>query len=227
MKKFVLSLALCAASSSLCLAVIPDWADFNRYAKANAELMAQPNNGRRVVFMGNSITDFWPDKHPEFFSSHGFIGRGISGQSSYQFLSRFRSDVINLHPKIVVINAATNDIAENTHVYDEERTFGNIISMVELARANGIDVVLTTTMPAGFFFWNKEIKDGPEKIESLNSRLKAYADEHNIPFVDYYSHMLAEDGRSMDPRYTDDGVHPTAAGYEVMEKLILEVLEKR
>lgn len=227
MKKILILAALFACTAFSGLAVKPDWADYNRYAKANAELCTQPNDGKRVVFLGNSITDFWPTNHPEFFKSHGFIGRGISGQTTYQFLLRFRSDVIELHPSIVVINAATNDIAENTHIYDEDMTFGNIVSMVELARANGIDVVLTTTLPAGHFGWNQSIKDGPEKIASLNKRLSAYASQHGIPFVDYYSHMLAEDGRSMDCRYTDDGVHPTGAGYEVMERLILEVLERR
>lgn len=226
MKKLLLVSAFFAAAALTCPAEIHDWANFNRYAEANAELNAQPNNGQRVVFLGNSITDFWPTNHPDFFSSHGFIGRGISGQTSYQFLSRFRSDVIELHPRVVVINAATNDIAENTHVYDENKTFGNIVSMVELARANGIDVVLTTTLPAGSFGWNQAITDGPEKIASLNKRIAAYASEHGIPFVDYYSHMLAEDGRSMDARYTNDGVHPTGPGYEVMEKLILEILDK-
>lgn len=220
----ILIASLIAAASLTASAERHDWADFNRYAKANAELAAQPNDGQRVVFMGNSITDFWPANHPDFFTSHGFIGRGISGQSSYQFLSRFREDVIALHPRTVVINAATNDIAENTHPYDEEKTFGNIVSMVELARANGIDVVLTTTLPAGAFGWNPQIKDGPEKITSLNKRLAAYAAEHGIPFVDYYSHMLSDDDRSMDPRYTSDGVHPNSAGYSVMERLILQAL---
>ncbi len=201
-----------------------DWADFARYESANAELLSAPANPDLVVFMGNSITDYWPSTHPEFFKQHGYVGRGISGQTSYQFLSRFREDVINLHPKIVVINAATNDIAENTHPYNAERTFGNIMSMVELAQANGIKVVLTTTLPAGKFGWNPSITDGPEKIMALNKRLKAYAEKKGIPFADYYSALVAEDGRSLDKRYSEDGVHPNAAGYEVMERVISEVL---
>lgn len=203
-----------------------DWADFARYEKDNAALAALPIPEGRVVFMGNSITDFWPDHHPEFFSENGFVGRGISGQTSYQFLSRFREDVINLHPAVVVINAATNDIAENTHPYNPDRTFGNIVSMVELAQANGIKVVLSTTLPAGSFGWNPAIKDGPEKISALNQRLRTYAEEHGIPFADYYSHLLAPDGRSLDKRYSEDGVHPNSAGYEVMEGVIMDVLGK-
>lgn len=203
-----------------------DWAQFGRYEKDNQELAAIPNNGRRVVFFGNSITDNWARMRPDFFKNNGFIGRGISGQSTYQFLSRFREDVINLHPKVVVINAATNDVAENTHEYNEERTLGNIISMIELAQANGIKVILTTTLPAGFFGWNRDITDGPEKIAALNKRLAEYAAKNKIPFVDYYSVLLAPDGRSLSNRYTDDGVHPTDAGYEVMEATILPAIRK-
>lgn len=204
----------------------PDWANFNCYAQANKEVLATPDTGRRVVFMGNSITDNWAAMRPSFFSDNGFIGRGISGQSSYQFLSRFRADVINLHPRLVVINAATNDIAENTHEYDEDMTFGNIVSMVELARANNIKVILTTTLPAASFGWNKAITDGPEKIASLNKRLAEYAKKNKIAFVDYYSALVDTDGKTLNPKYSKDGVHPTEAGYEVMESIILPAVRK-
>lgn len=225
MKKYLAAALLTFSAVYTVTARGTDWAEFSRYETANAEVAAQPDNARRVVFMGNSITDMWPATHPEFFTRHGFIGRGISGQTTYQFLSRFRRDVIELNPRVVVINAATNDIAENTHPYNEDITFGNIVSMVELAKANGIEVVLTTTLPAASFSWNGAVTDAPEKIRSLNRRLATYAAEHRIPFVDYYSHMLAPDGKSLDPRYTRDGVHPTAAGYGIMEDLILKVLE--
>ena len=124
-----------------------DWANLQRYAQQNAELPKPDKNEKRVVFMGNSITEGWVNTHPDFFKSNGYIGRGIGGQTSYQFLVRFREDVINLSPALVVINAATNDIAENTGAYHEDRTFGNIVSMVELAKANHIKVILTTTLP--------------------------------------------------------------------------------
>ena len=107
-----------------------DWANLQRYAQQNAELPKPDKNEKRVVFMGNSITEGWVNTHPDFFKSNGYIGRGIGGQTSYQFLVRFREDVINLSPALVVINAATNDIAENTGAYHEDRTFGNIVSMV-------------------------------------------------------------------------------------------------
>ncbi len=208
-------------------ALKPDWAQFDRYAKANTELISQPDNGRRVVFFGNSITDNWASRRPEFFASHGYTGRGIGGQSTYQFLARFREDVVNLHPAIVVINAATNDIAENTHRYNEDRTFGNICSMVEIARANGIDVILTTTLPAGHFGWNPEIKDGPEKITRLNERLKKYAADNGLTFVDYYSKLLDPDGRSLNKNFTGDGVHPNNDCYQVMESIITPVIEQK
>ena len=136
-----------------------DWANLQRYAQQNAELPKPDKNEKRVVFMGNSITEGWVNTHPDFFKSNGYIGRGIGGQTSYQFLVRFREDVINLSPALVVINAATNDIAENTGAYHEDRTFGNIVSMVELAKANHIKVILTTTLPAAAFRHGWEIRE--------------------------------------------------------------------
>ena len=118
-----------------------DWANLQRYAKSDSVIMRQFNNGKRVVFMGNSITEGWYRSHPDFFKNNGYIGRGIGGQTSFQFLVRFRQDVINLHPAVVVINAGTNDIAENTQAYNQDYTMGNIMSMVELAKANGINFI--------------------------------------------------------------------------------------
>lgn len=203
-----------------------DFACFDCYAKANAELGKPAKGEKRVVFLGNSITWGWVDQHPEFFKENGFIGRGISGQTSYQFLLRFRQDVIDLQPKIVVINYGTNDIAENTGKYDEDQTFGNVVSMCELAKANKIKVILTSTLPAGNFPWRLEIKDSMEKIRSLNARVKAYADAHEIPFVDYFTAMLNEDGTRMNTEYTPEQVHPNKKGYAVMESLVLPVIKK-
>lgn len=210
-----------------------DWANLQRYAQQNAELPKPDKNEKRVVFMGNSITEGWVNTHPDFFKSNGYIGRGIGGQTSYQFLVRFREDVINLSPALVVINAATNDIAENTGAYHEDRTFGNIVSMVELAKANHIKVILTTTLPAAAFGWNPAIKDAPQKIASLNARLKAYAQTNKIPFVDYYSSfvdyyssMVSGSNKALNPAYTKDGVHPTSEGYDVMENLIQQAINK-
>ena len=198
----------------------------NRYAESNAKVAKANKSQRKAVFMGNSITQNWASMRPDFFSKNGYVGRGISGQTSYQFLLRFREDVINLHPRVVVINAATNDIAENTGPYNEEYTFGNIISMVELAQAARIKVILTTTLPAAAFGWRPAIKDAPQKIASLNKRLQAYAKTHHIPFVDYYAAMVRKSDGALDPSYTKDGVHPTDAGYVIMEGLVKPVVEK-
>lgn len=203
-----------------------DWPGVQRYDSINKVDRQRPAEERRVVFIGNSITDFWPVKRPEFFSSNGFIGRGISGQTSYQFLVRLRSDAIELEPQVIVINAGSNDVAENTHPYDADRTFGNIISLVQLVQANGIQPVMTTLLPAENYGWNPALVNVPDKLEDMNRRLEAYAREHGIPFVDYYSSLVSKDGRrAFDAAYTYDGAHPSEAGYAVMEKLVLEVLE--
>ena len=203
-----------------------DWAKVRYYEQQNQELMGQPVPENRVVFMGNSITEDWARIHPDFFAENGYVGRGISGQTSYQFVVRFRTDVINLKPKAVVINAGTNDIAENSGPYNEDYTFGNIVSMVELAEVNGIEVILSSVLPAASFGWRESVTGAPEKIKALNARIKAYAESKRIPYVDYYSRLLADDGESLNPNYTKDGVHPMAAGYDVMERLVKQTIDE-
>lgn len=203
-----------------------EFANFKNYAKANAELPKPAKKEKRVVFMGNSITAGWVRTHPDFFKSNGYVGRGISGQTSYQFLLRFREDVIHLSPVLVVINAGTNDIAENTGPYIEDYTFGNIVSMTELAKANKIKVILTSVLPAAAYHWNKSATDVPQKIKALNARIEKYARENKIPYVDYYQAMVGADGYSLDSKYSNEGVHPIAAGYDVMEPLIKNAIDK-
>lgn len=222
MKKFLILtvLALLGAGASA-QDVVHLW----KYKYDNEELGAPARREKRVVLMGDSITEGWYTWAGKFFRD-GRICRGISGEVTAQMLLRFRQDVIALKPKAVVILAGTNDIALNLGAYDEDYTLGNIISMVELARKNKIKVVLCSALPAAAFPWRQEIKDAPEKISRLNARLEEYARENKIPYVDYHSALLADDGISLDPAYSPDGVHPNAEGYKVMEKLLLPVLKK-
>lgn len=218
-----LLISLLATPLNLC-AQKKDFVNLARYAEANASLPAPAKGEKRVVFMGNSITEIWPEQHPDYFQNPSYICRGISGQTSYQMLLRFREDVIKLSPAIVVIGAGTNDVAENTCPYNEEHTFGNIVSMVELARAHKIKVVLVSLLPAEKYNWRPELLDGPDKIEALNARIKAYAKANKIPFVDYYTPMVWGEKRGLKPEYTYDGVHPTREGYLVMESLLEPIL---
>ena len=202
-----------------------DWANLQRFAAANAGL-GEPAAGQpRVVLMGDSITEEWLRLRPDFFAGNGYVGRGISGQVSAQMLVRFRKDVIDLHPAAVVINAGTNDVAENQGPFDEDFTLGNIISMTELAQANGIAVVLTSVLPAAKFIWRPALTDAADKIAALNKRIRAYAAEKGIPYVDYYSQMVVSDpSRALNPAYSKDGVHPVTEGFLVMEPLVVEAI---
>lgn len=178
----------------------------------------------RVVMMGNSITELWAEIHPDFFKANNLVGRGISGQVSAQMLIRFRHDVINLKPDVVVINCGTNDIAENDGPYNEDITMDNIQSMTELALNHDIEVVLTSVLPCDGFLWNHSVKDSPEKIDRLNKRIKEYtSDKPRVHYIDYFSSMTS-DGRSMNKNFTEDGVHPNANGYDVMEVKLKEML---
>ena len=203
-----------------------DWANFERYSAENDSIK---NNLQHLsptaVFMGNSITEGWNSKHPEFFHNNNFAGRGISGQTTHQMLLRFREDVINLHPEIVVINGGTNDIAENNHTFNEDITYGNLVSMAELANANGIKVIMTSVLPAEKFKWRASVKDAPEKIKSLNQRIKKYAEDHNYPYADYYEAMISDDIK-LNPQFSEDGVHPNIKGYAVMESIISPIIIK-
>ena len=205
-----------------------DFANWNRYAHQNKELGLPAKGEKRVVLMGNSITDNWASMRKDFFKENALIGRGISGQTSYQFLLRFREDVINLQPRIVVINYGTNDIAENTGPYDEDLTFGNVLTMVELARQHKIKVILTSCLPASGFGWRPSITNAMQKIRHLNARVEAWAKANRIPYVDYFSALVTADGTEMNPAYAQDkpGVHPNDAGYAVMEGLLLPVIKK-
>ena len=202
-----------------------DWAHLKKYEQSNSELK-KINDPNRVVFMGNSITEGWSFLDKDFFINNPFVNRGIGGQTTPQMLIRFKPDVVNLNPKAVVILAGINDIAENTGPVTIENIAENIISMVEIAKANNIKVLICSTLPAIDFPLSPGMEPGP-KVIKLNSILKNYCDSNNIPYVDYFSAMSDEKGGLKVPEYTtaDDLVHPNLAGYKVMEKIILKALE--
>ncbi len=218
-------MALIAATASAQTDVVRA-AQYDRYAEANAAVPPRAKDEKRVVFIGNSITEFWQNTRPEFFSKNNYIGRGIGGQTSYTVLLRFRQDVINLDPTTVVIGIGGNDIATNNGDYDEDRTFANIVNMVELAQLHNIKVVLTTLLPAANYPWNPSVTGVPDKIESLNHRLRAYANARRIPFADYYTHLVHPGDRALPITFSDDGVHPNASGYTIMEPVIQAILKK-
>lgn len=224
MKRIVLTIVACLlVATALQAEQARDWAQFNRYAQQNDSLRSAKVDVK-VVFLGNSITQGWREKRPEFFAEHGFLGRGINGQTSSEMLVRMRQDVIDLHPQVVVILAGTNDIAQNNGYISLEHILGNIISMCELARANHIQPVLCSLLPARRFYWTDRIPDAPVLIEQMNAMIREYAQANGIPFVDYWSKMAAEDGGLL-PGLSDDDVHPTPAGYKIMEPLILQTLQ--
>ncbi len=201
-----------------------DWADLNRFKKEN-ELLAKPSpDEKRVVFMGNSITIGWKNKVPEFFENKPFINRGISGQTTPQMLLRFRQDVLDLQPSVVVILAGTNDIAENTGPTTLKMIADNIFSMAELAEARGIRVVLSSVLPVYDYPWKKGLNPAPKIIE-LNAMIKQYAERHNHIYLDYFSAMV-DDKNGLKAEYSNDGVHPTTDGYAVMAPLLEEALQK-
>ncbi|QIK55432.1 lipase [Dysgonomonas sp. HDW5B] len=201
-----------------------DWANINRYKTNNKELV-EAKKQIETVFIGNSITEGWVTLDPIFFTNNNYEGRGISGQISAQMLLRMREDVIKLKPRVVVINAGTNDIAENANVYDPEITLGNIISMVQLAQANDIKVVLGSVLPTNHFRWNPDITDVAGKVTDLNSRIKNYADANHIPYIDYHTALKDKDN-GLDVKYGEDGVHPNIEGYHIMEPLAKEAINK-
>jgi acetyl esterase/lipase/lysophospholipase L1-like esterase len=195
--------------------MLNDWPNMNRYDEANKNLKA--TNEKRVVFMGNSITDGWIRADSVFFATHNYIDRGISGQTTPQMLVRFRQDVIDLKPVAVVILAGINDIAGNTGPMTPEQTFGNIASMAELAKANNIRVVISSILPAYDFPWHPGLQPA-DKVVKLNAMLKDYANKNGIIYLDYFSAM-ADERKGLPKSLSEDGVHPNLAGYKIMEPL--------
>ncbi|MBC7400770.1 MAG: SGNH/GDSL hydrolase family protein [Mucilaginibacter sp.] len=213
-KSILFPLLLVAATAS---AQNKDWPNIKKYEQANSTVAAPEKSEKRVVYMGDSIPDFWIGNDPTFFADKGYYDRGISGQTTGQMLVRFREDVINLKPAVVVILAGINDIAENNGPSKLEDVMGNIMSMAELARANKIKVVLSSVTPAAAFPWRQTI-DPKEKVKALNEMLKAYCDKNNFIYLDYFTAMVDEN-RGLPTTLSKDGVHPNLEGYKIMEPL--------
>lgn len=206
-----------------------DWANMKRFQAENNKLTAPKADENRAVFMGNSITEGWGNIAPDFFAGKPYINRGISGQTTPQMLVRFRQDVIDLKPKVVVILAGTNDIAGNTGPMTLQQTVDNIISMAQLAKANNIKVVISSILPAFDYPWKPGLEPA-EKIFTINTMLKDFANKNKCVYLDYFTSM-ADDRKGLKKELGDDGVHPNLAGYKIMaplaEKAIAEALNSR
>jgi len=194
-----------------------DWPWLGRFAADNANVQPPAANEKRVVFMGNSITEGWLRSDPAYFTGKPYINRGISGQTTPQMLLRFRPDVIDLKPAVVVILAGTNDIAGNTGPATLEQIMGNIASMAELAKAHKIKVVLSSVLPAYDYPWKPGMQP-VEKIAKLNAMIKEYAAQNGHVYLDYYTAM-ADERKGLPTSLSGDGVHPNLAGYKIMEPL--------
>jgi lysophospholipase L1-like esterase len=221
----------CASRSKTMYQWLEDWPNMARYAEADKQAETLPPNQRTVVFMGDSITDGW--NVAKYFPGMLYVNRGISAQTTPQMLLRFRPDVINLKPKVVVILAGTNDIAGNTGPLTLAEIEDNYASMADLARANHIAVVFSSVTPVSNYvpekirFFNERPMD---EIKQLNVWLQKYTREHGDVYLDYYSHMVDERGM-LKKEISDDGLHPNDAGYRIMaplaEKAIAKAMAKK
>jgi lysophospholipase L1-like esterase len=218
--------AVTAKEIAVMEAKLADWPQLGRYMADDAALAPAKAEEQRVVFYGDSITDAWgrrPDTG-EFFPGKPYVNRGISGQTTPQMVVRFRQDVINLRPAAVVILAGTNDVAGNTGPMTPEMTEDNFRSMVDLAKANGIRVIVASITPAADYPWKKGLAPA-RKIKTLNNWLQGYCVNHSVTYLDYYSAMVDEDG-GMKPGISFDGVHPNAKGYAIMAPLAQAAIDK-
>jgi lysophospholipase L1-like esterase len=208
--------------------LLNDWSNLARYRSQNAELADPARGENRVVFYGDSITDGWGRVQGAFFPGKPYVNRGISGQTTAQMVVRFRQDVVALEPKVVVILAGTNDIAGNTGPATPEMIQDNFMSMVDIAKQNGIRVVLSSILPASDYPWKPGLDPGP-KIVAMNKWLKDYSAKRGLVYLDYYP-AVVDDKLGMKAELASDGVHPTKAGYDIMsplaEKAIAQALKK-
>ena len=221
MKKYIILIILATMSF---FGYSQDWFGFNRYQADNERIIAS-GDYPEVVFMGNSITEIWAIDHPDFFNSNNYCGRGISGQTSAQMLVRFTADVVNLHPKAVVIMAGTNDVAHNEYWVEPERVVENIVAMCDLALAHDIVPIISSIPPCSEFVWRKEIENVGQTIVEINRVLKTYAEENGLVYVDYHS-ALADENLGFPKTLSEDGCHPDPDTYFTMEDLVLKAIRE-
>jgi lysophospholipase L1-like esterase len=230
MKALIVSTACALATTSLganaadCPPENPDWANLAAYRKANSQVMSREPSARKVVFMGDSITEFWRTSTTALGDMPGFVNRGISGQTTPQMVLRFRPDVIELMPRTVIILAGTNDLAGNTGATTPAAIEGNIASMAELAHAHGIRVHLASILPAAAYPWAPGIQPARD-IVAINTWLRRYAREHGHGYIDFHGPM-ADAGLGLAKKWSDDGVHPNADAYELMNRIVADALAR-
>ena len=224
MKNLKIACTLFLALFVVGLTFAQDWANTARFKDDNAKLGPPSSGEKRIVFMGNSITEGWINTCPDFFAGKSYVNRGISGQTTPQMLVRFRPDVINLKPAVVVILAGTNDIAGNTGPSTLEMIMDNLISMAQLAKANKIKVVLSSVLPVFDYPWKPGLQPA-EKIIALNTMIKNYADKNGLVYLDYFSATVDEQ-KGLKKELSGDGVHPNIAGYKIMEPLAEAAIKK-
>ena len=200
------------------------WANFEQFKNENDKLSKLKNGEERVVFLGNSITIGWQETHPEFFENKTYVNRGISGQTTPQMLVRFYADVIDIQATTVVILAGTNDIAGNTGPMSIDMILNNIKSMTDIALANNVKVILCSVLPAYDYPWSPN-KNPNIKIPKLNSKIKKYAIETGVHYLDYFK-ALDNGNNGIDKEFSYDGVHLTLEGYKVLEPLLENALKK-
>lgn len=205
--------------------ILEDWPNLGRYRDENSIIAPPTANEERVVFMGDSITDAWGRTKGRFFPGKPYVNRGISGQTTPQMLVRFRPDVINLKPKAVIILAGTNDIAGNTGPESLADIEANLTSMVQLAQANNVRVILASVMPVCDYIKPQTTRRPPDQIVALNQWIKEYCIKNELIYLDYYTAMLDEH-KMLKQELTDDGLHPNDAGYELVSPLASAAIAK-
>ena len=218
--RIIVSLTTFLSVSSMLAQEKMDWAMTNVYSQANKEIKNSP----RAVLLGDSITDVWLRVHPDFFTDNNLVGRGISGQTTSQILVRMREDVVKLHPKYVVILCGLNDIALNPgYAGDVEKAVGSIISMCEIAQANGIKPIVCSLLGSYEIRWRPEVTDCFDQVLRFNDLLRTYAGKNRIKYVDYFN-LLSDGTGRIGSKWADDTVHPNQDGYKMMEDYLLTFL---